>query len=116
MIIRVYRARVKPGVHATYERLIREEAVPRMLASPGLISLHVGTPLEDPPQEFLLMSIWRDLASLRGFVGPRWRESFVLPGEAHLVAAAIVDHYEVAEELLAAAAAAVADGRVGQPA
>jgi heme-degrading monooxygenase HmoA len=109
VIIRVYRARVKPGVHEAYERLLREEAVPRMLASPGLVSLHVGTPLEDPPQEFLLMSIWRDLAALRAFVGTRWRESLVLAGEAHLVAEAIVDHYEVAEELVAATSAATGE-------
>jgi quinol monooxygenase YgiN len=94
MIIRVFRTRVKPGMHQDYERLIRAEAVPRMRAAPGLVALHVGYPLEDPPQEFLLMSIWEDMRSLRAFVGRHWREAVVLPGEAHLVAESIVDHYE----------------------
>ena len=102
MIIRVFRSRVKPGKHREYERLIREEAVPLMLEAPGLVSLHVGTPLEDPPEEFLLVSIWRDLSTLRAFIGPRWREAVVLPGEAHLVAESIVDHYEADAELVVA--------------
>ena len=95
MIIRVFRSRVKPGLHEEYERLLRETAIPLMLAAPGLVKLHVGTPLDDPPREFLLMSVWQDIASLRAFMGRRWRESVVVPGEAHLVDEAIVDHYEV---------------------
>lgn len=95
MIIRVFRSRVKPGLHEEYERLLRETAIPLMLAAPGLVKLHVGTPLDDPPREFLLMSIWQDIGSLRAFMGRRWRESVVVPGEAHLVDEAIVDHYEV---------------------
>ncbi len=97
VIIRVFRSRVKPGMHEEYERLLRDTAIPLMLAAPGLVKLHVGTPLDDPPQEFLLMSVWEDIGSLRAFFGRKWRESVVVPGEAHLVAEAIVDHYEVLE-------------------
>ncbi len=97
MIIRVFRSRVKPGMHEEYERLLRETVIPLMLQAPGLVKLHVGTPLDDPPQEFLLMSVWDNISSLRAFFGRRWRESVVVPGEAHLVAEAIVDHYEVLE-------------------
>ena len=92
MIIRVFRTKVKPGTHEQYEALIQERVVPLMLRAPGLISLHIGCPLDDPPEEFLLMSVWQDLASMRAFVGPRWREAFVLPGEEHLVLHSIVDH------------------------
>lgn len=99
MIVRVYRSRVQPGMHEAYDRWLKERAVPMIADAPGLVSLHVGAPLEDPPQEFLLMSIWRDLASLRAVFGHRWRDSFVLPGEEHLVAEAIVDHYECTEEI-----------------
>jgi heme-degrading monooxygenase HmoA len=94
LIIRVFRTKVKPGTHKQYEALIQERVVPLMLRAPGLISLHIGCPLDDPPEEFLLMSVWQDLASMRAFVGPRWREAFVLPGEEHLVFHSIVDHYE----------------------
>jgi heme-degrading monooxygenase HmoA len=98
VIIRVFRTKVRPGTHKEYEALIRERVVPLMLEAPGLISLHAGFPLDDPPEEFLLMSVWQDLASMRKFVGRRWREAVVLPGEEHLVLHSIVDHYE-GEEL-----------------
>ena len=98
MIIRVFRTKVKPGTHKQYEALIRERVVPLILEAPGLVSLHAGFPIDDPPDEFLLMSVWKDLASMRAFVGPRWREALVLPGEEHLVLHSIVDHYE-GEEL-----------------
>ena len=94
MIIRVFRTKVKPGTHKQYEALLQEQVVPLMLQAPGLVSLHIGCPLEDPPDEFLLMSVWRDLASMRAFVGPRWREAYVVPGEEHLVLHSIVDHYD----------------------
>jgi heme-degrading monooxygenase HmoA len=98
VIIRVFRTKVRPGTHKQYEALIRERVVPLMLQAPGLISLHAGFPLDDPPEEFLLMSVWQDLASMKEFVGRRWREAVVLPGEEHLVLHSIVDHYE-GEEL-----------------
>jgi hypothetical protein len=72
-----------------------------MLQAPGLVSLHVGCPLDDPPEEFLVMSVWQDLASMRAFIGPRWREAVVLPGEEHLVLHSIVDHYD-GEQMTAA--------------
>ena len=111
MIIRVFRTKVRPGTHKQYEALIRERVVPLILQAPGLISLHAGFPIDDPPDEFLLMSVWTDLASMRAFVGPRWREALVVPGEEHLVLHSIVDHYE-GEELTGTAAAtgARADG------
>ena len=98
MIIRVFRTKVKPGTHKQYEALIRERVVPLMQQAPGLVSLHAGFPIDDPPDEFLLMSVWQDLASMRAFVGPRWRDALALPGEEHLVLHSIVDHYE-GEEL-----------------
>jgi heme-degrading monooxygenase HmoA len=106
LIIRVFRTKVKPGTHKQYEALLQERVVPLMLQAPGLVSLHIGCPLEDPPEEFLLMSVWRDHASMRAFVGPRWREAYVVPGEQHLVLHSIVDHYE-GEELTGQTGASV---------
>src|SRR4029450_702233 len=98
VIIRVFRTKVQPGTHKQYEALIQERVVPLMLKARGLVSLHVGCPLDDPPEEFLVMSVWRDLASMRAFVGPRWREAVVMPGEEHLVLHSVVAHSD-GEEL-----------------
>jgi heme-degrading monooxygenase HmoA len=105
MIIRVFRAKVRPGTHQQYEALIHQRVVPLMLEAPGLLSLHVGLPLDDPPDEFLLMSVWQDLAAMRAFIGARWREPLAVPGEEHLVLHSVVDHYD-GEELTGRARAA----------
>ena len=112
MIIRVFRTKVRPGTHQQYEALIRQRVVPLMLEAPGLLSLHVGLPLDDPPEEFLLMSVWQDLASMRTFIGVRWREPLVLPGEEHLVLHSIVDHYD-GEELTGRARVAFDRAAIG---
>lgn len=97
MIVRVFRMRVKPGLNDAYEQFIQTEVLPRMLAAPGLVSVQVGRPLDDPPVEFLIVSVWDSLASLRAFAGHRWRDPIVFPGEAELVFESLVDHYELME-------------------
>ncbi len=85
MIIRVFRAKVQPGMQADYEKLLRTEAIPGLSEQPGLVALHVGTPIPQTPDEFVIISIWNDLESLLTFAGDSWLQSFVLPGEVDIV-------------------------------
>lgn len=93
VIMRIFRARVKPGRWADFDRLCREKSIPLMRSQPGLITLQVGRAMERQPNEFVLVSVWKDLASLKGFAGERWREAVILPGEAELVEEAGVQHF-----------------------
>src|SRR5690348_1552196 len=45
MIIRVFQARIRPGMEAAYERLMRNAAIPLMQQQAGLLGLYVGTRL-----------------------------------------------------------------------
>ena len=94
MIIRVFRARVFPDKHAEYERFIREQMVPLMQAEPGLLGFEVGSPMEPSPNEYLVVSTWRDMSSMMRFTGEKWQEPVALDGEADLVEEATVSHYE----------------------
>jgi transposase/quinol monooxygenase YgiN len=94
MIVRVLRARLKPGKRAAYERLVREHAIPVMRAAPGLAVLHVGQPLPHRPDEFVFVSVWTDLDSLKAFAGDTWEQVLILPGEADLVEEMSVQHYD----------------------
>jgi heme-degrading monooxygenase HmoA len=99
MIIRVFRARVQPGMQAQYEALLRNEAIPGLSEQAGLVALHVGTPMPQTPDEFVMVSIWTDLASLKAFAGEHWMESVVLPGEAQMVKEAAVHVYTGLEDI-----------------
>lgn len=94
MIMRVLRAKVKPGKLKDYQRLCEEKSFPHLRATPGLIALHSGAPLISESNEFVVVSVWHDLDALVGFAGERWREVVILPGEAELVDEMIVEHYD----------------------
>jgi transposase/heme-degrading monooxygenase HmoA len=94
MIIRVFRARLKPGRRAAYERLCRDVSVPLMRAQTGFQTTYIAPPREAHAQDFVFVSVWRDLDSLRGFAGERWHEATILPGEAELLESVRVEHYD----------------------
>ena len=50
--------------------------------------------MEETPDEFVVFLIWKDLASLQAFTGPKWREAVILPEEAHLLKSTRLHHYQ----------------------
>ena len=54
VILRIFRARVKPGMHAHFARLCRETSMPWVMAQPGIIYFHIGKPMPQRPDEFVL--------------------------------------------------------------
>lgn len=108
MIIRVFRARLKPGARPAYERLCREHYIPLLRAQPGFMTARIGEERRDAPQDYMLVSIWKDLASLQAFAGEHWREVFIMPGEADLLETVSVEHYDESYHSLVAMWRAVA--------
>lgn len=93
MIIRVFRARLKPGKRAAFQRLCESFSLPLMREQPGMLAVSIAAPNPKHLEEFVLVSVWRDLESLKVFAGPHWREATILPGEADLLEVARVEHY-----------------------
>src|SRR2546421_7410909 len=94
MIIRVFHVQVQPGMRGDFERFLREVAIPKLQAQAGLLQLHVGTPMEETPDEFAVILMWKHLASLQAFTGPQWREAVILPEEALLLKSTRLHHYQ----------------------
>jgi len=94
MIIRVLQVWLKPGAQAAFEQLMRDEAMPLIRGERGLVALYVGSQLSasDSPT-IIVVSIWRDQASLEAFMGPDWQVPIELPGEADLVLETRLDNY-----------------------
>ncbi|HEX6262952.1 MAG TPA: winged helix-turn-helix domain-containing protein [Actinomycetota bacterium] len=93
VITRVFRGTVRPGQHAEFERLFREEAVPRFETTPGCLSVHFGTPTEASPDEYLVVTVWENVESLKAFAGERWSDPKLSLREAHVLSDATVHHY-----------------------
>jgi quinol monooxygenase YgiN len=93
MVLRIFRARVYPEKRAVFARFLREEAVPNTRAQPGLVDCWAGEPLRDQDDEFVFVSIWRDLASLQAFRGTDLDDPGILPHEVDVIREAVVEHY-----------------------
>ncbi|HEY7781483.1 MAG TPA: transposase [Ktedonobacterales bacterium] len=102
MIIRVFAARLKPGMRHEYDRLCRDVAIPLMRGQPGFLDARIVRVREDRPNEFALVSLWRDIESIRGFVGDQWQQAVILPGEADLLEEVSVQHFDESYQSLVA--------------
>ncbi len=97
MILRIFRAIVHDGRQGDFEAFIREKALPLTRAQQGLLFVTVGLPRSESPNEFSMVTAWRDLGALKGFTGDSWQQAVVLPEETHLLRESHLHHYEVAE-------------------
>lgn len=100
MILRVFRARLKPGARQAFEQLVTDVSIPLMQSQPGMVTLHVGRPLPEFPDDFVFVTVWKDLESLKSFAGEHWDRPLITPGEAVLIEEATVQHYDEERHLL----------------
>jgi heme-degrading monooxygenase HmoA len=94
MIIRESHVVVQPGAHADYEQWLRERIIPRMRTEPGLMYLHVGTPLPATPDEYVTVSVWDDIDAIKDYAGADWNQPNLMPAEKLLVRSITVRHFD----------------------
>ena len=68
-----------------------------MKRTPGIVSINPGASRAESPTEFCMVMIWKDLDSLKAFVGEDYESAHILPDEAELVTARTIKHYEMVE-------------------
>jgi transposase/quinol monooxygenase YgiN len=93
VIIRVFRASLRPGKLAAFAQVYEDYGRPMMRAAPGCLAQRAGPPA-GRRDEFVIVSVWRDLESLKAFAGENWQEAIILPGEADLLYSASVRHFD----------------------
>ena len=95
MIIRVFRPTIHSGQESEFEAFLRGTAVPLVSRQAGLVAQHVGRPRDRSTTEFLYVTVWEDVESVRAFAGERWQEAVITPDEAHLLSHTRIGHYGV---------------------
>ncbi len=96
MVTRIYRAEARPGMAERFAGALRETSIPLLLRQPGIPAVHAGGPREHGEREFVIVSVWKDLAAVERFAGPSWRQPVILPGDEAMVDEMEVRHYESA--------------------
>ncbi len=95
MIVRVFRAQVRPGMGDAFERLVREISIPLIDTQEGLVARYSGRPVGVNADEFVMVTVWESIDALRAFDGDDWVTA-VIPGEERsVVVRTEVHHYEV---------------------
>jgi heme-degrading monooxygenase HmoA len=95
VIIRVFRPTIHPGKEREFETFLRETAVPLVSRQSGLVAQHVGKPRDPSSTEYLYVTVWEDVESIRAFAGERWQEAVIEPDEEQLLKDTWIGHYEV---------------------
>jgi heme-degrading monooxygenase HmoA len=95
MIICVFRPTIHPGKQRKFEAFLRDTAVPLVSQQSGLVAHHVGRPRNRSSTEYVHVTVWEDVESIRAFAGERWQEAVITPDEEHLLKDTWIGHYEV---------------------
>lgn len=103
MIVRIFRAQVRAGQSAEFQRRVEQLSIPLVNAQKGILMYYAGKPMDSNPGEFVMVTVWDDLASLKAFVGEDWRQAVIPEQELPLLEETFVHHYEVFGSPLAGA-------------
>jgi heme-degrading monooxygenase HmoA len=98
MIARIWRGRTRAADAEAYTAFLERTGLADYRATPGNAGALVLRRLEDDTAEFVLVSFWRDIDSIRSFAGPDPERAFYYPeDDAFLLGKEPhVKHYEVA--------------------
>jgi quinol monooxygenase YgiN len=94
MIIRLFKAKVKPGQTAVWQEKVEKFSIPWIKQQKGVVHYFPGKPLTEESREYCMLSIWDNLESLKKAVGEDWEQVVLLEDEASLVEDTSVEHYE----------------------
>ena len=95
MIMRIFQVVTRPGKEEQFARFFHETAIPLMKGTEGIVSVLPGAARAETPREFSFVMVWRDLASLKAFVGEDYASPHIDPAEAELVESRSIRHYEL---------------------
>ncbi len=98
MIMRIFQVVTHPGKEREFSEFFHETAIPLMKGTEGIVSVLPGAPRPDSPREFSFVMIWKDLESLKAFVGEDYENPHIDPAEAKLVESRTIKHYELVED------------------
>jgi hypothetical protein len=74
MDIRLFHAKVRPGRQAEFKKILEVLSLPAIQSSHGMIAIYPGQPVGPKADEFVLVTVWKDRASI---ADDSWVESII---------------------------------------
>lgn len=98
MIMRIFQVTTRPGKEQAFSSFFHDTAIPLMRSTPGIVQILPGASRPDSPREFSFVMVWKDLESLKAFVGEDYKSPHIDPAEAELVESRVIKHYEFVDQ------------------
>jgi heme-degrading monooxygenase HmoA len=101
VIIREWRGRAHPARAEAYPKHFRDNVVPELRHLPGFLGAHLALRSLDSGLEYMVLTRWQSMESIKAFAGDEIDKAVVEPGAV----AALIDfddfvrHYEVVEDV-----------------
>ena len=94
MVIRIFRAKPRPGGAAEFVELLQEVSIPFVDGQPGLVGRYAGG-VGTTGGELVLVTVWESLEALKNVTGEEW-DSAVIPDprQAELLEECFDHHYK----------------------
>ena len=97
MIMRIFQVVTRPGKEKAFSAFFHDTAIPLMKGTDGIVSVLPGAARADSPREFSFVMVWKDLESLKAFVGEDYQTPHIDPAEDALVESRTIRHYELVD-------------------
>jgi quinol monooxygenase YgiN len=81
MIIRIFRAKVRSGKQADFKKALEMLTLPNIEHRNGMVAFYPGQPVGPNPDEFILVTVWKDSAARKNHTSDDWAKS-IIPAEA----------------------------------
>lgn len=79
MFIRVFRAIVRPGMQEQFKKALEILTLPTIKHRNGLVAFIPGQPTGANPDEFVLVTVWRDAAAAKKNNDQDWAHAIIPP-------------------------------------
>lgn len=81
MIIRLFHAKVRPGRQADFKKVLEVLSLPSVQTRKGMIDFYPGQPMGSNGDEFVLVTVWKDLKGMEAYTLEEWAKT-IIPEEA----------------------------------
>jgi len=94
VITRIFRVQIKPELRASFEKDFHEISIPLIKSHSGLASVNIGKPTKWAPDEYVMISRWKQAEDIEDFVGKDWSQPLIPSGMEKYVVQCWVHHFE----------------------
>jgi quinol monooxygenase YgiN len=93
-IVRVFRVQVPHDLKDEFEPLFQTQSLALIQNADGILNVTMGKPTQWGPDEYVMISVWKDIDHLIKFAGPMWNMAHIPDGMERFAKNCWVHHYE----------------------